>query len=166
MTLTRINTDLLGLRQDLSDLKENYIKLDSEFSVARQVNNKLKEHIVSLERQCWSNSQYSRRECLEITGIPDKLTKRIWRIQRWTFLENWLLKLTPQILRIVTVYRARGPNVQLLNSQNEKTQTEFAIARKTWREWIWLHLVFLLQYLLTTASASITRCFGANAKNY
>ena len=93
-----------------------------------------------------------------------KLTKRIWRIQRWTFLENWMLKLTPQILRIVTGYRARGPNVQLLNSQNEKMQTEFAIARKTWREWIWIHLVFLLQNLLTTASASITRCFGANAK--
>ena len=63
-TLTRINTDLSGLRQDLSDLKENYIKLESEFSVARQVNNRLQEHIVSLKPQCWSNSHYSRRECL------------------------------------------------------------------------------------------------------
>ena len=71
-----MNTDLSGLRQDLSDLKENYIKLESELSVARQVNNKLKEHIVSLERQCWSNSQYSRRECLEITGIPDKTDQK------------------------------------------------------------------------------------------
>ena len=26
----------------------------------------------SIERQCWSNSQYSRREYLEISGIPDK----------------------------------------------------------------------------------------------
>ena len=42
-----------------------------------------------------------------------------------------MLKLTPQILRIATGYRASGPNVQLLNSQNEKKQTEFAIARKT-----------------------------------
>ena len=24
-----------------------------------------------MKRQCWSNSQYSRRECLEVTGIPD-----------------------------------------------------------------------------------------------
>ena len=59
-TLTRMNTDLLGLRQDLSDLKKNYIKLESELSVARQVNNKLKEHIVSLE----------------ITGIPDKTDQK------------------------------------------------------------------------------------------
>ena len=27
----------------------------------------------SIERQCWSNSQYSRREYLEISGIPDKI---------------------------------------------------------------------------------------------
>ena len=29
------------------------------------------ERVVALERQCWGNSQYSRRECLEITGITD-----------------------------------------------------------------------------------------------
>ena len=123
-TLTRMNTDLSGLRQDLSDLKENYIKLESELSVARQVNNKLKEHIVSLERQCWSNSQYSRRECLDITGILDKTDQKDlvnWMLKK----ENWMLKLTPQILRTVTGYRARSPNVQLLNPQNEKMQTEF-----------------------------------------
>ena len=123
-TLTRMNTDLSGLRQDLSDLKENYIKLESELSVARQVNNKLKEHIVSLERQCWSNSQYSKRECQEITGILDKTDQKDlvnWMLKK----ENWMLKLTPQILRTVTGYRARSPNVQLLNPQNEKMQTEF-----------------------------------------
>ena len=75
-TLTRMNTDLSGLRQDLSDLKQNYIKLESELSVARQVDNKLKEHIVSLEHQCRNNSQYPRRECLEITGIPDKTDQK------------------------------------------------------------------------------------------
>ena len=36
-TLTRMNTDLSCLRHDLSDLKQNYIKLESELSVARQV---------------------------------------------------------------------------------------------------------------------------------
>ena len=71
-TLTRMNTDLSDSRQDLSDLKQNCMKLESELSVVRKVNNKLKEKIASLERQCWKNSQYSRQECLEISGIPDK----------------------------------------------------------------------------------------------
>ena len=28
----------------------------------------------SLERQCWGNNQYSRREYLEITGVPDSVS--------------------------------------------------------------------------------------------
>ena len=67
-----MKTDLPDLRQNLSDLKQNYTKLESELRVDWQVNNKLKDHIVSLERQCWSNSQYSRQECLEISGIHDE----------------------------------------------------------------------------------------------
>ena len=35
------------------------------------VNTKLRHRIISRESQCWSNSQYSRRECLEITGLLD-----------------------------------------------------------------------------------------------
>ena len=30
--------------------------------------------MVALERQCWGNNQYSRRECLEITGVPDSVS--------------------------------------------------------------------------------------------
>ena len=31
---------------------------------------------VSLECQCWSNSQYSRRECIEISNIPNKTEQK------------------------------------------------------------------------------------------
>ena len=34
------------------------------------------EYIAGTARQCWSNSQYSRRECLEITGITDKTDQK------------------------------------------------------------------------------------------
>ena len=57
-------------------MKQNYIKLESELSVARKVNNKLKDRIVSSENQSWSNCQYTRRECLEISGIPDKADQK------------------------------------------------------------------------------------------
>ena len=38
--------------------------------IAKNVNNLLLQRIVDLERQCWAKVQYSRRECLEIVGIP------------------------------------------------------------------------------------------------
>ena len=131
-TLTRMKTDLPDLRQNLSDLKQNYTKLESELRVDWQVNNKLKDHIVSLESQCWSNSQYSRQECLELVVSMMKLTKKIRRIQHWIFLENscwnWFLKCWG--LSLVTEQGAQTCNHQIVN---EKMQTEFAIARKTWR---------------------------------
>ena len=34
----------------------------------------MQERVVALKRQCGGNSQYSRRECLEITGIPDSIS--------------------------------------------------------------------------------------------
>ena len=30
----------------------------------------MKNHIVVLKRKCWSNEQFSRRKCLEMSGIP------------------------------------------------------------------------------------------------
>ena len=43
-------------------------------SVSKNVNSKLHERVVALERQGWGNNQYSRRECLEITGVPDSVS--------------------------------------------------------------------------------------------
>ena len=62
---------MASIRNELSDLKKDFEKLGSDLSVARQVNSVLRERLISLERQCWSNSQYFRRECLELTGIPE-----------------------------------------------------------------------------------------------
>ena len=68
---SKFDSTLAGISNELSDLKKDFEKLGSDLSVARQVNSVLRERVTSLERQCWSNSQYSRRECLELTGIPE-----------------------------------------------------------------------------------------------
>ena len=33
----------------------------------------LTDQINNVERQCWANAQYSRRECLEVVGIPSSV---------------------------------------------------------------------------------------------
>ena len=43
--------------------------MESLLLVARTVNDLIKENPI-LERKCAANEQYSRRECLEISGIP------------------------------------------------------------------------------------------------
>ena len=44
-------------------------KLQSELAVTNRVNTELTKWIVTLERQCWANAQYSRKECLEVVGM-------------------------------------------------------------------------------------------------
>ena len=41
--------------------------------VTRRVNDNLVKQNRILERKCAANEQYSRHECLEISGIPDSI---------------------------------------------------------------------------------------------
>ena len=66
--------------------------IESELSFSKNVNSKLHKRVVALEKQCWGNSQYSRRECLEITGFPDSISKLI----------SWTWQWTLQTLKIIT----------------------------------------------------------------
>lgn len=49
------------------------MQLRSDLSITELVNTKLKEKFVSLERQTRSNSQYSRRDCLELSVTPETI---------------------------------------------------------------------------------------------
>ena len=69
----KFDSTLTIINKEISDLRQNYEKMQSELCVSRQVSSKLREQIASLERQCWSNCQYSRRECLELSGLPESI---------------------------------------------------------------------------------------------
>ena len=59
--------------KDMRKLNESFYKLQAEVSVTKQVNTLLSSRLVSIDRQCWLNAQYSRRECLDIVGIPSEV---------------------------------------------------------------------------------------------
>ena len=64
------NMLLNKINQELIELRKNYTRLESELYISQSVTTKQRKQIITLERQCWSNEQYSRRECLEISGVP------------------------------------------------------------------------------------------------
>ena len=47
----------------------DFSKLEAYIQVSRSENSKLSERLVTMERRCYANKQYSRKECLEISGI-------------------------------------------------------------------------------------------------
>ena len=59
------------ISKELAELRKSYNKLESDLAITKAVNELLRNQIITLERQCWRNTQYSRRETLEISGIPE-----------------------------------------------------------------------------------------------
>ena len=51
--------------------------MEADISVVRTVNDRLVERVVKTERQCCENAQYSRRDTLEIVGIPNSIDNSI-----------------------------------------------------------------------------------------
>ena len=58
------------LLQEVQHIRDTFKHIESELSVIKNVNYLLSKRLVDMERQCWANAQYSRRECLELAGIP------------------------------------------------------------------------------------------------
>ena len=53
---------------EIRKLKDNISKEEADIKTAKNINNLLSLRLVDLERQCWANAEYSRKECLEIVG--------------------------------------------------------------------------------------------------
>ena len=70
----KFDNTLSNFDKELSERRNNFKKIESELSVSKNVDSKLHERLVALERQFLGNSQYSRRECLEINSIPDSIS--------------------------------------------------------------------------------------------
>ena len=66
----KIAQDNIGWWDEICKLNDNFSKLEADLTVAKNISNLLSQRVVDLERQCWANAQYSRRECLEVVGIP------------------------------------------------------------------------------------------------
>ena len=69
----KFDTVLNNINFELLDLKNKCTKLESDLELSRNINNRLVEQVTRLERKCLENEQYSRRECIQISGIPQSI---------------------------------------------------------------------------------------------
>ena len=58
---------------EMHKFNESFSKLQAEISGTKQVNTLVSSRLVTIERHCWLNAQYSRWECLDIVGIPSEV---------------------------------------------------------------------------------------------
>ena len=62
------------IMDQIRKFNENFEKLQSELTVAKQMNSVLSERLISMDLQSCTNAQYSRRDCLELMGIPGSVS--------------------------------------------------------------------------------------------
>ena len=64
----------MSINQELTDLQNTFTKLKSDLASSKHINAKTFRQLTKNERKWWANEQYSRWECLEISGIPDSIS--------------------------------------------------------------------------------------------
>ena len=67
---TEMNSDIKEPTSEIRDLVAQMKKVEADVAIVKNVNEKLVNQLIETERQCWANAQYSRRESLEVVGIP------------------------------------------------------------------------------------------------
>jgi len=60
--------------EKITSFEEKLLKLESELSISKTINTRLVSQLEFVERKCASNEQYSRRECIEVVGIPSNIS--------------------------------------------------------------------------------------------
>ena len=63
------STTIASLTAEIKRLNENFQKLELDVSVVQNVSNILSKQMSSIERQCWKNAQYLRRECVKVVEL-------------------------------------------------------------------------------------------------
>ena len=112
--------------EEMCKFNENFSKLQSELSIAKRVNTELTKRIVTLERQCWANAQYSRKECVEVVGIPRQVNDKHLEVKGCQSSKRLLLNSLMTVIDLV-----KTTTVSMLNSLVRRTANKCFKSRKT-----------------------------------
>ena len=58
------------LAEEVRKHDDSFQQLKPDLAMTKNVDTKLHKCFVNMEKKCWENAQYSRREYVEIAGIP------------------------------------------------------------------------------------------------
>ena len=54
---SKFDSNLANIDKDMGELRKDFKKLEADLAISRLVNTKLRDRIISLERQSWSKSR-------------------------------------------------------------------------------------------------------------
>ena len=115
--------------------------------------------VMNMERQSWSNSQYSRWECLEVTGNPDSTESKDPQQTLLKVFEKMEVMVDPA--NVEDCHRIKTSN-GFENFRNEKMLQKCDFQRRGWNS---LLPKSGSKFTLMTAHVNITNYFGKKCKS-
>ena len=76
-TEANLRSQIAKLTIEVKDLLAYSKKLEAYLAIVRNVNSKLEDRVVAIKRPCLENAQYSRRDTLEVVGIPTSIRENV-----------------------------------------------------------------------------------------
>ena len=128
--LDDLKKDIFDLKSDLSGLKSDFSKLEADIQVTRKVNSKLSERLMTMERRCYANEHYSRRECLEISGIPASLADEDLESKVLKILEEIDVPIDPTLVEDCHRLPSKGSPKKVIFKLNRRKDIHRILSNK------------------------------------
>ena len=153
--------------EEVRKFNDSISKLHAELALTKNVNNLLLTRLSTLERQCWANTKYSMRECLDIVGITREVSREVLEEKVLNVFGKLGWDIFPD--RIEAFHRAGRTNdtVIVKFSRRKGCQHVWSVKKdlkKLTKED--LELPGNSKLLININCAHITRCCGIKTRNF
>ena len=133
--------------------------------MSKNVSSLLTEQMDNVERQCWANAQYSRRECLEVVGIPSSVNVKDLEGKVCTIFNRIGVAVKPD--DIEACHRLYNDKKTIVKFSKRKVCEQVLRVKKELKNIDLVSLIFLKAqlYLSMKVCVPITKYYGTNARS-
>ena len=161
--LNEANNSKTESLDEIRKLNDKFDKLQSDVCISKNVNDLLSSRLLNIERQCWANAQYSKKECLDIVGISSEVKDET--------LEESIVRLFDKLGCSIDTDRVEA--YHRVSKNNNTVIVKFTRRKdcqKVWNKKKELRNLEVYldkeKYSSTVAYALIIRCYGRKVRNY
>ena len=92
----KTDNTIISLAEEIRELNKHFRRMEYDIAIVKNVNNVLLKQVLSAEREVWRNAQYSRRECVKISGIPTSVDNKELEPTIWKVLQHIDIDITEE----------------------------------------------------------------------
>ena len=127
----KFNSILDDLKNKFDELEAKFTKLEADANIPKNVNSKLSDRLINVERKCFVIEQYSRRECLEISSIPPSVKDNELETKVLTILEQIDAPVDPVLVEDCYRLLSKGnPKKVILKLNRRKDARKVLLVKK------------------------------------